>query len=446
MKRKILSIILCAALLSGFLSLPANAKAAAPACKCGKVVEVFISGFGSSLYYDQGTPEERKAEFTSTENLAADIFKLLGGMMLSMITFNTDHLADGVSNLIWGMLGHVRLDERGKSVEPIGSHWNIDYEKDHTESPSYGFSYDFRIDPFEAAAQLNEFIEALCKHTGHKTVAVTAFSEGADVAMTYLSVYGHKRLNTLMLTNGAWQGLTLVGELFSNKLALSGKSLTNYLGGMSDDSGLLKPFMMFLQRAHVLDFTEPLGKWIVRTMGDRIFEKSLLPLFGQWPAMWAFVPAEYFDSASEMLRHDAKYEYMLGQVEKYSFKVQRKAEQLLKAAAKDGVKIAVIAGYGFAPIIGTEAQDYQTDSMIDTARMSGGATVAKYGETLPPSDSKYRSPDGIIDASTCMFPDYTWFYVGRGHDSGASDALRKWIVYSKKQPTVRDNPAFPQFM
>jgi hypothetical protein len=58
------------------------------------------------------------------------------------------------------------------------------------------------------------------------------------------------------------------------------------------------------------------------------------------------------------------------------------------------------------------------------------------------------SPDNIIDASTCMFPEYTWFVKGMMHTNFNSDYhnLVKWILASETQPNVFDNPNFPQFL
>ncbi|MCL2507744.1 MAG: hypothetical protein FWF05_01065 [Oscillospiraceae bacterium] len=445
--KRIIVAFLCAALLAAGLTLPA---AAARGCDCGQVVQVYMNGFGSALYYDWDTPEQRRAEMAETGELFPGILKLLGSAALSLVTLNTDFFARGVAGMFMGLMGHLQMDEEGRSIENISVGWKIDEEKDHRESPEYTFHFDYRIDPYEAAAQLNDFIEELCKHTGHKKIALTGFSEGANVVMTYLAVYGSKRLETLILGNGAWQGLTLVGELLTKKIALTGESVTNYLGDLPDESGLLAPVMRLLKRTRLLDFTYPLSKWIVSSMGGIIFEEALIPLFGQWPAIWAFVPGEYYAEARKLIADDPKYAYLLGQSDKYHDEVQAEAENLLTKARKDGVKIAIICGYGFAPIIGTETCDYHTDTMIDTARASGGATVAKYGEKLPgggsDGDSDRLSPDGIIDAGTCMFPDYTWFFKGLRHDSAPSRELRQWIISSEGQPTVRDNEMFPQFI
>ena len=446
--KQALAVLLCVALLAAAMALPAGA---AQACGCGEVLQVFVDGFGgNALYYDEGTPGQREVGVASTDGLAGAILKFLGWLALSPVSHGGKSIANAAGALLNGLMGHLAMDEQGRSVEPITAKWKIDEKKDHRKKPEYKYQYDWRGDPFEAAAGLNDFIEKLCGLTGHGKIALTGFSEGSAVVLSYLKVYGSSRLDTLLIVNGAWQGLQMVGELMNAQLELSSASVTNYIANFDDGSGALRWGMDLLHRSHLLDFTAPLGRGLVAAGGEALYGE-LLSLFGQMPVIWSFTPAEFYQGARKALEGDAKYESLLKKADRYQYGVQAQAHQLLQKARRDGVKIGVICGYGFAPIPATPSQDYHTDTLIDTARASGGATVAPFGETLPnagtaPGKSLYRSPDGVIDAATCMYPDYTWFIKGCRHEAEPSKALRQWLIHSEKQPTVRDDPAFPQYM
>ena len=439
--RQILCAVLCAAMLLGAAAIPAEAKS----CNCGEVVQIFMDGFGSTLYYDYGTPEQRKAEMAEMDDLAFGIGRVFRGVRLSVWERSWDPLAGGLGEMFMGIMGHLRMDLQGNSVEPITNHWRLNPEQDHRESPQYYFNYDFRIDPFEAAKQLNEFVEAIIKATGHSKIALTGSSEGAIVTMTYLKVYGTKRLETLILLNGAHMGLTLVGELFTDKFALSGPAIANFIADNDDGSGNLKLAMRLLEMSRVLDIAGPLGRGIMGAMGERLYADTLIPLFGQMPILWAFVPTEYYPQARKLLS-DPKYATLLAMADKYHKEVMSQADALLKNARAKGVKVALISHYGLHPIPVTENSSYQCDSLIDTVFEASGGIAAPIGQTLPPSDSKYRSPDGIVDAATCVLPDQTWFIKGAVHESGPSRELRDWIIHSKKQPTVWDSPEWPQWL
>jgi len=342
-----------------------------------------------------------------------------------------------------------KLDEYGNSIAPLTSNWKIDPEQNHKTQPKYNFRYDFRIDPFDAAAQLNDFIEALCKQTGHSKIALTGNSQGACTVMTYIKEYGTKRLENLIIINGAWQGLTLVGQLFTKQFDISGPALAAYLS--NGDDGLLPASLDVLRAAGLLDFISPLSHVLYRVIAPTAFEQALMPVFGQMPSIWTFVPDEYYEDAVKfMLGSDPKYDVLRARIDKYHYEVMMQVPALVKKAMKDGVKVSVIASYGMAPMPFTPDSAYQSDGLIDSAREAHGATYAPLGQALPPpkteKESKYRSPDGVFDASTCLLPDQTWFIKYNDHSAGAAEDLIQWIIRSKKQPTVWQNPAFPQYL
>ena len=104
-----------------------------------------------------------------------------------------------------------------------------------------------------------------------------------------------------------------------------------------------------------------------------------------------------------------------------------------------------------------ESADETGDVWLTVRYASIGATASKIGATL--SDEylaakrdagygKYLSPDKQIDASTCLFPDYTWFIKGAIHNDdiiGVSDILSN-VFNSTDDVTVDTFEAYPQFM
>jgi len=93
------------------------------------------------------------------------------------------------------------------------------------------------------------------------------------------------------------------------------------------------------------------------------------------------------------------------------------------------VEFGVIAGYGLPiPPLGVNHND-NGDITVDTKNSSLGATVAGLFDTLDQDyiDSRiaegygeYISPDKKIDASTCIFPETTWFVKNKHHDIGTA--------------------------
>jgi len=440
--KRLFCLLLSACLLLAAGVIPAAAKE----CGCGEVVQVFLNGFGGALYYNYGTPEQEKAGMARADNLARGLGALFLGAGRSVWGRSWSPLASGLGAAAFSVMGHLQMDPQGNSVAPITSGWRLDPEQDHREKPAYDFHYDFRIDPFEAAAQLHGFIEAVCKATGHSKIALTGCSQGTIVALCYLKEYGSKRLETFILLNGAFQGLTLVGEVLTGNFAISGPAVTHYISNFDGGAGWLKLAMALLRGTRLLDFLKPLGQGVLDTMGGQIYAETLIPLFGQMPILWAFVPASYYSEARKLISGNPEYATLLARADRYHDQVQSRAGKLLRDAQAKGVRVAVIAGYGKKPMPVSKDMTFQCDSMIDTAYASGGATTAPIGHTLPPSDSRYRSPDGILDAATCFLPGQTWFIKNCGHEMAPSRQLRQWIIHSKAPPSVTANPDFPQFL
>ena len=443
--RRFAAALLSLAMLWAVFCVPAEA---ASKCGCGEVVQVWVDGFGQALYYGEGTPEEREAGTIHTDGILPSLKWVGIGAALGLRYRSWLPVAGGIGQILYGMMGHLRMDAQGNSVEPLTSTWIIDEDqvKDHKDEPEFWFRYDYRLDPFKIAAQLNDFIEALCKKTGHSKVAITGHSEGTNIVMTYVSVYGTKRLETIILANGGWNGLKIAADLFRRQFAIDPRALANMLGDLDDGSGTVRALMELLYAMHLLDFTSGLGDFIAGNLMDPLFQTTLVPMLMTMPAVWAFVPPEAFGEAIKLLGDDPKYATVRAGAQRYQREVMTQGPALLKRAKANGVKVAVIASYQFAPVPVTADAFYHSDRFIDTASASGGATVASFGQVLPPSSSKYRSSDGIIDASTCVLPDQTWFVKYNWHNPDCLEELRQWIIHSKKYPTVFANPDFPQFL
>jgi hypothetical protein len=96
-----------------------------------------------------------------------------------------------------------------------------------------------------------------------------------------------------------------------------------------------------------------------------------------------------------------------------------------------------------------------SDGTVDTKYASCGATCAPIGSQLPEdykqarfNDIDYISPDRMIDASTCMLPECTWFVKDMLHSTthDGHGVFYDVLFASEEQLTVFDMPEYPQFM
>ena len=130
---------------------------------------------------------------------------------------------------------------------------------------------------------------------------------------------------------------------------------------------------------------------------------------------------------------------------------------MLRGLRDAGYEIGVLAKYGFATDALFDGAEQLSDGKAYLKHSSFGATAANFGETLPEAylaeaaakgTSKYVSPDRMVDASTCLFPDSTWIVGAIQHQDspGFLNAFAYRFLSAETPMTVESDPAFPQFL
>jgi len=279
--------------------------------------------------------------------------------------------------------------------------------------------------------------------------------------MAYLARYGNGDIGVLIPSMSAHNGLTMVGELFNKNVELGADLAVQYLRSYGESTDGQGAMGLMVPAANLLQ-TTGIAEWLIRVLAvllehiqDKVFEEALIPLFVQWPALWSFVPHEYYESAKKALLDDPKYDGYKKLIDNFHYKAGGgyKADELILKAVKAGVRVCIIAGYGFPTQPFTANSDFDADGLIDTTRSSSGGTTAGLWNTFP-ADYKQKvndghnhiSPDRKIDASTCLLPENTWFIRSQIHFTGNTGALREAILTSKAKPTVHNLQGFPQFL
>ena len=131
-------------------------------------------------------------------------------------------------------------------------------------------------------------------------------------------------------------------------------------------------------------------------------------------------------------------------------------DNILQSLKDNDVNVGVIAKYGFqlAPV--AESRDYVADQFVTVKKASFGATTSTVYEPLDEEyiatrvsegKGKYISPDKKVDASTCFFPDSTWFTKGISHSNWTNfeTVLLYKVVTADRQLTI-DDFNFSQFV
>ena len=481
MKKIIASVLaLCLALSCIAPALAADANA----CDCGKTPILVVSGMGALPFWlDEGTPEQTEC-FPPHPDIPKLVSRALGGLLRTIVTFDLMPLANTAADIAYDILGIMACNEDGNSlyaVTPVlveGAMSGYDpsrYEDAGSAEFSivncavqaagadhaYFYNYDWRLDPLTNADDLNAYIDRILRETGHDRVRIAAISMGGVQTMAYLAKYGHDKIDAVWFMSAAFCGLLFVTNIFTGEIQFSQKSFFSWLQTLQVGSEKTdKVFDAFLGWCGRTALLKPLFKFLNNTANevnsivvDRVIRRTLSTM----PGMWAFVRDDRYEEAKKVMLPENASQTFIKRIDDYHYNVLCRREEILKAAQADGVEIAVISHYNKGCVPVTSSAQAHGDSLIETVCTSGGATVADYGSTLPAGYTQHAckahnhmSSDGVIDASTCMFPDTTWFIKNMPHvgckRGSAYAGMLVWMFSQENMPTVFDNPQYPQFM
>ena len=445
-------------------------------CNCGTDPVVYVHGFGSYPLYEnidsarpvQVFPPNAKAIIRSIP-AAVDLINNL------TITGNTERSAADFMKVLEYMMGRLACDSNGDSLYNVtfekrelptqDKHRVADYcydtQADEFNGKSqYSYYYDFRLDPMDNARGLNDYIGYIKNLTGHKKVAVVCHSQGNTVVAAYLSMYKNKDVSKILFLSPAYKGLSLIGHLFNSDVSLRGKSdafelYFKGLLGYSPSREFVGALISLLNDYGVLPYLTNILQDMFDDQYETILNEELMKVFGTMPAIWSFCPDEYYESAKKKLLDPSEYAGLIKRIDSYHYGVQNRFESILRDCESRGMKFAIICGYDISTIPVAENPQGQSDILIDTNYMSLGAVCADAG-TCFGADYKqakrpgrnYISPDRKIDASTCLYPDRTWFIKGQKHDDfyAAYETFLTGLLTFKGQPTVDTYGGYSQFM
>lgn len=276
--------------------------------------------------------------------------------------------------------------------------------------------------------------------------------------LSYLTVYGNERIRAVVFDSVAIYGESFNGELMTGQVTLDAHGLYNYfnsvLASMLPYHAIASELFGAAERLGLIDLLSRLGNEAIRHLKTRIIREFLLPLYCNWPSVWAMVPDEYLDAAMhyvfDELYAGQDHTALQQKIQTYNTQVRvHKAETL--RALNQTANVYVLSRTGFASIPLTPSCGNLSDGIVDTKYSSFGATTSDYGETLPDSvlentNPAYLSPEKDIDASTCLFPEQTWFLRNTRHTLSNDEALIAALLNEQTQATVNTFAAFPRFL
>lgn len=440
---------------------------------------VAIFGDGEPLYDTEGNKVFHFKEIVSMLGASAK-----DSLLESFVYMTKPFLIEGVLNDEWDNFYAVLEREMGRIFEKArfdkngencnGTDIHPDRRKTMADNVSrdtkelngsyyvydYQFWYDWRQDPLKTADEFHQYIQDIKKVTGAPKVSIIARCLGTSVVMAYLAKYGTDDIHGVSFNGSIAAGGEIISEMISGKFDLDINAIRRMLADFDDDGNmnlggfLLATIDLLAKSVEAMDIELEETK-LYKKLAQGVFAAGSRATFFTWPGYWALVTKEDYPAALNYIfgeeGRELRKEYagLIEKTDNYQKLVMNNMTNILEGLKTDGIKVGVIAKYGYqiAPVI--ESKDAVGDQFASIKRASFGATTSDIYNTLSEEyiaarvaegKGKYISPDKQIDASTCIFPDSTWFTKGITHSEWTNfeTALLFQVITADKQLTIDD--------
>lgn len=418
---------------------------------------IYIHGFmASDIYADVDDPNNNELLWPpATDDILTAVEKAVVPLAELIATKNWDKFGQQLSPIVDELFAPVCSGFDGEVKEGTGIRFTYPEADEIQKDSQVDFKYDWRKDPVEIAAELNDFVDYVLASSGSSQVTMHCHSLGGVITLSYLKLYGNEKVRGVVFDSAAIYGQSYTGELLMGEATISADALYYYLDFAFDNTEsekLLDGIMAILKKAGLVEAVSDLGKKFIDELFDDI-SMSLLKLFANWPTIWAMVPDEMLEDAKSYAfgeiydKAGVDYSGLEAKIENYNTKVRADKTQALKNIAET-TNVYVISRYGYASIPVTQSWYSLGDGVIDTKYNSFGATTAVYGTTFVTDGSEYVSPDKTVSAATCIFPEQTWFIKNIKHADPCDgiDAMVEKLLCYDGRATVDTFEEYPRFM
>ncbi|MBQ6558034.1 MAG: alpha/beta fold hydrolase [Clostridia bacterium] len=434
---------------------------------------VYIAGQGYGLWADKN---DRSSEKIYGLNVETDYIiqkakEVTPIFLKAYITDDYTEYADFLYDAVQPIYEPIQLGKDGEPHNESGNTWNWSRETLRDEKIdgeydlfAYNVEYDWRIDPCETADMLSRYIDDVLYVTGSDKVNLVSRCLGCNIVAAYLYEYGHEKVNKLVLYCSTLEGMAVSDKVFSGNMELDPDAVERYVYDLCADSGrstvmqLIEASVALLNKTNGLDLATDFINHVYRKARESVQPRIEKTTYATFPAYWSTIGADYEKAKEFIFGSDIEeYAELIEKIDHYHYNIQINIKEMLSEIAEDGVGIAIISKYGYqtVPVV---SNSYETsDRFVELHLSSFGATTADVGKTLDKTylnaaehfgTLKYISPDKVVDASTCLFPDSTWIIKGLEHTIFPScvNELIMTFLRTPGQMTVNDYEQFPQYM
>lgn len=315
------------------------------------------------------------------------------------------------------------------------------------EDNLYFFAYPLVGDPMQAGAKLHEFIQMVKAQRGTDKVNLLTLSLGGTVLSAYLDLKNepyngiasdYNDINRIINGVSALNGSEIMSDFFSRNFLLDNAFIyRDYFPAlMEGETG--SPLMGYLVNIAIRLLPRRAFEHLLTGAVDGVLETFML----YNPQFWALVPSQDYEMLAERYFSAPEFAEIRAKTDRFQRARNALPNNLVTLKTDFGVNTQTVCGYN--QVFSDGAYKYfgimkstlttNSDGIIHLASTSMGATYGSANTPLSDTylagrDPAYISPDRIVDASTCLFPNNTWFWTDQHHEAASNDAALELMVY-----------------
>lgn len=491
--RRILSLLLAAIMLCGsLLAVTANAVE-----KEEMYPSIVIPGLfqGRASLYDEngeiatnadGEPLEAPFFLSGTEDIIGTALEIAGIPLLSTLLTQRDRDLDFANALGTALgdilLGKIKSDENGDFIYDVRPEQlntavsNLTQEQKNYvydtiplttykeiagEDKLYFFTYFSFENMDKVTERLYNLIQTVKAETGYDKVNIVPISQGGTICNSLLETYKDQgifdELNRIVYVIPALDGSYTIGDIYYYGLLDDDEALYNYMFPLLLDGD--QEWLGYLVNTLIRIFPHDVLNDVLDVAVDILVEDYL----EYSTMMWGLIPSEYYPELRERYLSDEDNAVLVEQTDRY-YQAQLNREENILTAIEHGVEVFDIVNYNDAlyPIC-DNWNKCQADGIIQLESTSIGAYGIGVDVQLPegykqqntnptcsdPENHNHIDPYNLIDASTGLIPDTTfYFYNGDHEQTGRNDIVMQLVVNLLTDPDFKDvytYEEFPQF-
>lgn len=322
------------------------------------------------------------------------------------------------------------------------------------EENIYYYAYNSFGNALSIIDGLYDFIGLVKEQTGSDKVNIIPISMGGAIFNGVMEFYPQvaNDLNRTVFVIPALNGSTIVSDIYKRELTFLNADYlySEFFDGIMNET-----------EASAIELAiRVLPKDVLMNSLEKAVDTLMDTAIRNCTGLWMLVAGEEYDECVRLNLADESKAEIRRQTDLYR-KAQINSNKNILKLKNSGVEIFNVVAYDVALYnVGNSWNEQNADGVIHTYSTAMGTKMANVGEELPKNyvqkntycknpTHNHISPDRVVDATTGILPDNTFFFDGQSHvTANQNDIIMKLcceLVETNRIKDVYSDKNFPQF-